>query len=60
MKKIKRYDGDSTNLIFEIEDKWLMIHSKSNFIIYDLNSYELKTIIQSELNSEIEIFNSYG
>jgi hypothetical protein len=37
-----------------------MIHVRWEFEIYDLNSYELKTIIQSKLESGDKSFNSYG
>jgi hypothetical protein len=61
VKKIRKYVGNSYFLIFyEIGDKWLMIHNRFKFTIYDLSSYELKTIIQSKIDSDAEYFNAYG
>jgi hypothetical protein len=37
-----------------------MIHEGFKFSIYDLSSYELKTIIQSNIVSEALWFDAYG
>jgi hypothetical protein len=37
-----------------------MIHDRFKFTIYDLSSYELKTIIQSKIDSKAYSFDVYG
>jgi hypothetical protein len=37
-----------------------MIHNDYKFTIYDLSSYELKTIIQSKIYSDAYWFDDYG
>jgi hypothetical protein len=37
-----------------------MIHDRFKFTIYDLSSYELKTIIQSKIGYKARWFNAYG
>ena len=37
-----------------------MIHDGIKFTIYDLISFEVKTIIKSKIHSEADWFNDYG
>ena len=61
MKQIIRLDvGSIYSIFYEIGGKWLMIHDVFKFTIYDLSSYELKTIIQSKIDSGAYWFDAYG
>jgi hypothetical protein len=62
VKQIIREGGDLYiySIFYEIGGKWLMMHEGRKFHIYDLSSFELKTIIQSKIDSEARWLNDYG
>jgi hypothetical protein len=57
---IRLYDRSVSSIFYEIGGKWLMIHDVFKFTIYDLSSNELKTIIQSKIDTMGYWFDAYG